>query len=149
MSPVPPFTPPPPASKSEDPFSQAYMPPTYRISLNPVTRITLASIGSFLVGSGLGAAHGTKMAGLRFRAEHAHKLPADTTGWYLYHKSKNYSAMVGGFREGLKMGTKTSFWTTAMLAIESLFDSSRGTADMFNTVLAGLTVAGGFSLWSK
>lgn len=114
-----------------------------------LSRLGFVAIGAFTVGSGLGAVQGSKMAGLRFRAEHAHRMPKDTTGWYLYHKSKNYTSLVGALQEGIKMGAKTSVWATAMLAIEALFDTSRGSADMFNTILAGLTVAGGFSLWSK
>ena len=126
-----------------------YVPPYHRLNLQPGTRIRIAGLASFLAGTGLGATHGAKMAGLRFRAEHAHKLPTETTGWYLYHKSKNHAAAVGGFKEGFSMGLKTSFWATSMLAIESLFDTSRGTADILNTMTAGLTVAGAFSLWSK
>ena len=120
-----------------------------RLSIPGVIRIPAASLGSFVVGMSLGMVQGGKMAGLRFRAEHAHKLPTTTTGWYLYHKSKNYHAALGGVREGLRMGVRTSFLRTAMCAIEALFDSSRGSIDLLNTVLAGLTVAGGFSLWSE
>jgi hypothetical protein len=104
---------------------------------------------AYFAGFTLGTAQGGKMAGLQFRAEHAHKLPTSTTGWFLYHKSKNYQIAYGGLREGFRMGIKVSFWTTAMFAIEQMFDSYRGTADIFNTVTSCVTVAGGFSLWSK
>lgn len=120
-----------------------------RLSLPDIVRIPLAAMASFTVGMGLGIAHGSTMAGMRFRAEHAHKLPTSTTGWYLYHKSKNYNVAVGGIREGLRMGAKVSVWTTAMFGIETLFDHYRGTKDVANTVVACVTVAGGFSLWSK
>lgn len=120
-----------------------------RLSLPDPVRIPLAAMAAFTVGMGLGAAQGSTMAGMRFRAEHAHKLPQTTTGWYLYHKSKNYHVAYGGIREGLKMGTKVTFWTTAMFGIETLFDTYRGQMDLANTVLASVTVAGGFSLWSK
>lgn len=108
----------------------------------------MASGMAFLVGLGLGTTKGSKMAGLRFRAEHAHKLPTTTTGWFLYHKSKNYHVAYGGLREGLRMGAKVCFWTTTMFSIEHMFDISRGQKDFLNTVLACVTVAGGFSLWS-
>ncbi|KAL1901086.1 hypothetical protein Sste5346_002153 [Sporothrix stenoceras] len=120
-----------------------------RLSLPDIVRIPLAAMASFTVGMGLGIAHGSTMAGMRFRAEHAHKLPTTTTGWYLYHKSKNYHVAIGGIREGLKMGAKVSVWTTAMFGIETLFDHYRGAADVANTVLACVTVAGGFSLWNR
>lgn len=109
----------------------------------------MATVLSFVVGWGLGTAQGSKMAGLRFRAEHAHKLPDTTTGWYLYHRSKNYHVASGGLVEGVKMGMRVSFWTTAMLGIEHMFDTYRGTSDLLNTLTSCVTVAGGFSLWSK
>ncbi|KAK1752763.1 FAD-linked oxidoreductase-like protein [Echria macrotheca] len=119
-----------------------------RLSLPAPIRIPLATGLSFIVGLALGTAQGSKMAGLRFRAEHAHKLPETTTGWYLYHKSKNYHVAYGGIKEGVKMGARIAFWTTAMLGIENMFDNYRGTADVFNTVTSCVTVAGGFSLWT-
>lgn len=119
-----------------------------RLSIVPFVRIPAAAALSFSVGMGLGMAQGSKMAGLRFRAEHAHKLPKTTTGWFLYHKSKNYHVAYGGIKEGVRMGTKVCFWTTAMFAIENMFDTYRGSTDLANTVLACVTVAGGFSLWS-
>ncbi|CAK7563047.1 MAG: hypothetical protein SEPTF4163_000904 [Sporothrix epigloea] len=120
-----------------------------RLSLPDVVRIPLATAASFTVGMGLGVAHGSTMAGMRFRAEHAHKLPTTTAGWYLYHKSKNYHVAYGGIREGLRMGARVSVWTTAMFGIETLFDRYRGMQDLANTVLASVTVAGAFSVWNR
>lgn len=119
-----------------------------RLSMMAPTRIMLASALSFGVGTALGMTQGSKMSGLRFRAEHAHKLPTTPTGWFMYHKSKNYNMARGAVKEGLKVGIKVSFWATAMFVIENLYDESRGSKDFVNTVLASLTVAGGFSLWS-
>ncbi|KAK7733988.1 hypothetical protein SLS53_007983 [Cytospora paraplurivora] len=120
-----------------------------RLSMMAPTRILLASFTSFGVGTSLGMAQGSKMTGLRFRAEHAHKLPTTPTGWFMYHKSKNYNMAKGALKEGLKMGLKVSVWTTAMFVIEDLYDESRNSKDFVNTVLASLTVAGGFSLWNR
>ncbi|KAK3693286.1 hypothetical protein B0T22DRAFT_343680, partial [Podospora appendiculata] len=120
-----------------------------RLSIPAGFRLPLATGLAFFVGLSLGAAQGSKMAGLRFRAEHAHKLPTTTTGWYLYHKTKNYHVAYGGLREGFKMGAKVSFWTSAMFGIEYMFDTYRGTADLVNTVTACVAVAGGFSLWNR
>jgi hypothetical protein len=111
-------------------------------------RLPLAISISFLVGMGLGVSHGSQVAGLRFRAENAHRLPSTPTGWYLYHKSKNYQMAFGGVKEGIKMGAKVSFWTASFFSIEETFDRYRGTKDFINTVIASLTVAGGFSLYS-
>ena len=139
----------PPAIDAIDRASMDAMIHDSRLSIPSIFRIPLASTLSFVVGMGLGTAHGSQMAGLQFRAEHAHKLPATPTGWFLYHKSKNYHVANGGIREGFKMGAKLSVVTTATFAIENMFDTYRGTKDFVNTVIACVTVAGGFSLWSR
>lgn len=122
---------------------------TSRLGMLPETRLMLASTASFGVGASLGLSQGSTMAGLRFRAEHAHKLPTTPTGWFMYHKSKNYNMAKDGLKEGVKMGFKVCVVTTAMFFIEDLYDEYRQSKDFINTTLASLTVAGGFSLWSK
>ncbi|RDA91340.1 hypothetical protein CP533_0017 [Ophiocordyceps camponoti-saundersi (nom. inval.)] len=117
-----------------------------RLSMATPSRLLFGTLSSGFVGFTLGAVQGGQMAQLRFRAEHAHKMPDSTTGWYLYHKSKNYHAMQGGLHEGLRMGGKTSFWTLLALGLESAVDDCRGSSDMFSTMIATLTVAGAFSL---
>jgi hypothetical protein len=113
------------------------------------SRLALTALGSFSIGMALGAAHGGKTAQLRFRAEHAHKMPTTTTDWYFYHRSKNYHAAYGGLKEGFKMGSKLSFWAVSMIWLEHTVDRYRGKSDLLSTVIASLTVSGGFSLWSK
>ncbi|WYZ44655.1 hypothetical protein EsH8_VII_001091 [Colletotrichum jinshuiense] len=120
-----------------------------RLSIPTPARIPLAGMVGFGIGTTLGLAHGGRTAQLRFRAEHAHKMPTTTTGWYLYHKSKNYHSMYGGLREGLRMGVKLSFWTLMAFGLESTVDRYRGSTDLLSTVLASLTVAGSFSLWNR
>ncbi|KAH6711285.1 hypothetical protein DL95DRAFT_388844 [Leptodontidium sp. 2 PMI_412] len=112
-------------------------------------RLPIATSISFVSGLVLGMSHGSQMAGFRFRAENAHRLPSTPTGWYLYHKSKNYNMALGGVKEGLKMGAKVSFWTAGFFSIEEMFDRYRGTKDFLNTVIASLSIAGGFSLWNR
>lgn len=120
-----------------------------RLSMPTPVRIPAAGLMGFSVGYTLGLIEGSRTASLRFRAEHAHKMPSSTTGWYLYHKSKNYHAMFGGLREGLKMGGRLGFWTLLAFSLESTVDRYRGRTDLLSTVLASLSVAGGFSLWSE
>jgi hypothetical protein len=120
-----------------------------RLSVLTPTRLLLGSVSSSMIGLALGAMQGGQMAQLRFRAEHAHKMPDTTAGWYLYHKSKNYHAMQGGLREGFRMGAKTGFWSFMALGLETTVDRYRGSSDMFSTIVATLTVAGAFSLWRK
>jgi hypothetical protein len=98
---------------TEEELAEAYR--NSRLSLPAALRIPLATGMSFILGWSLGTAQGSKMAGLRFRAEHAHKLPDSTTGWYMYHRSKNYHVATAGLVEGMKMGMRVSFWTTTML----------------------------------
>ncbi|KAJ5037313.1 uncharacterized protein L3040_007489 [Drepanopeziza brunnea f. sp. 'multigermtubi'] len=112
-------------------------------------RLTLATSISFAAGLVLGISHGSQMAGYRFRAENAHRLPTTPTGWYLYHKSKNYNMALAGVKEGFWMGGKVSIWTAGFFTIEDMLDRYRGTKDFFNTVVASLSVAGGFSLWNR
>ncbi|KAM0511011.1 hypothetical protein ACHAPE_010326 [Trichoderma viride] len=123
--------------------------PHPRLAIMTPSRLLLGSVASSFVGFSLGAVQGGQMAQLRFRAEHAHKMPDTTAGWYLYHKSKNYHAMQGGIREGFRMGLKTGFWSLMALSLESTVDRYRGSSDMFSTVVATLTVAGAFSLWQS
>ena len=121
---------------------------TSRLSLPPFLRIPIAAFAGFSLGMSLGLSYGSKMAGLRFRAEHAHKLPDTTAGWYMYHKSKNYHLAFGGIKEGIKTGARMGVLTAAIFCAENLFDVYRGSKDLFNTVGASLAVAGGFSLLS-
>ncbi|CAD6442335.1 e5ddae37-a4fc-4505-94b0-79470eaf478e [Sclerotinia trifoliorum] len=120
-----------------------------RMSIPYGARLPLCTSISFVCGMALGISHGSKTAALRFRAENAHRLPTSPTGWYLYHKSKNYHTGLGGVKEGLKMGTRIAFWTAGLLAIEDMCDRWRGRKDVLNTVVASLSVAGGFSLWNR
>ena len=121
-----------------------------RLSLPFQYRLPTATAGAFFTGMFLGLTHGSQTAGLRFRAENSHRLPKSSTGWYLYHKSKNYHMMLGGVKEGLKMGTKVGFWVGGFFTVEEAIDRARGgRKDFLSTVVAGLSVAGGFSAWSK
>ncbi|KAJ4397837.1 hypothetical protein N0V93_002074 [Gnomoniopsis smithogilvyi] len=137
-----------PAEEQWDQYDQ-HIRDTSRLGMLPETRLMLASTTSFGVGAALGLSQGSTMAGLRFRAEHAHKLPTTPTGWFMYHKSKNYNMARDGLKEGVKMGFKVCVVTTAMFLIEDLYDEYRQSKDFLNTTLASLTVAGGFSLWNK
>ena len=120
-----------------------------RLSTNLGIRLPLATLGGAVTGFALGLTHGATVSGLRFRAENAHRLPNSSVGWYLYHKSKNYHTTMGGLKEGLKMGLKVGFWTGGFFTVEEAIDQLRGgRKDFFSTVIAGLSVAGGFSAWS-
>lgn len=135
-----------------------------RLSLPVTVRLGLTACTAALSGFVLGAAHGSIEAGYRFRAENAHRLPKSQTGWYLYHKSKNYNAMLGGAIEGLKMSGKVTVWALLFVGMEEAIDGARQgitrvtrgedaadrvSKDFMSTVVAGLGTAGAFSLWNR
>ncbi|MCJ1376227.1 hypothetical protein MMC20_007468 [Loxospora ochrophaea] len=58
--------------------------------------------------------------------------------------------MFGGGREGLKMGAKMGFWAGTFFTVEEAVDLVRGgSQDFLSSVVAGLSVAGGFSAWNR
>lgn len=120
-----------------------------RLSLPFLSRLRLSFGVSFLTGFGLGSVHGGKMAGLRFRAENAHRLPDTTAGWYLYHKSKNYQATYGGVKEGVRMGLKVGSLVAAYVVAEEALDTCREEKDFFSSVIAGMGTAGVYGAWSR
>ena len=120
-----------------------------RLSIPFGVRFPAATTVAFLAGLSLGVSHGGKTAGLRFRAENSHRFPTTSTGWYLYHKSKNYHMMLGGIQEGFKMGSKVAFWGGGFFVVEEAIDRLRGTKDFLSTLIAGLSISGGFSAWSE
>ncbi|EKG13185.1 hypothetical protein MPH_09657 [Macrophomina phaseolina MS6] len=155
---IPPPPPPPlPSPATSPPIEIAPAPPSRfdhaRLSTPFEIRTVLAGTIAFFSGTALGMAHGSQAAGLRYRAENAHRLPTDATGWYLYHKSKNYHAMLGGVREGLRMGVKLSVWVSGFFMCEEAIDRARGLGDsrgdFGSTVVAGLGTAGAWSLWNR
>ena len=139
----------PRASLSEDPLSLSGNANPPRLSLPYALRLPIGTSVAFLSGMFLGLSHGSQVAGLRFRAENAHRLPKTSTGWYLYHKSKNYHVMFGGVKEGVRMGGKLALLVGAFATVEEAVDRTRGTKDFLSTVVAGLGIAGGFSVWSQ
>jgi hypothetical protein len=95
----------------------------------------------------IGSSHGSKKAAYRFRAENAHRFPTTSTGWFQYHKTKNYIAIVGGVKEGMKMGLKLSAGALAFCLFEETVDYARhDRRDFLSTVTAGLSFSGIYSL---
>lgn len=150
-----------------------------RLSLAFPTRLTLCSLAASTSGFFLGAAKGMRDSELRFRAENAHRLPRTTTGWYLYHKSKNYNALLGGIKEGAKMAGRMTAWGAVFCGMEEGVDRGRarivrvyrntlgrpyeigeeedamrlsqvaGNRDFLSTGFAGLGVGGVFAAWNR
>lgn len=114
--------PPPPPATSSLPAIRSF---DERLSLPLIARLPLGCTVSSFAGLFLGMAKGAQDSGFRFQAENAHRLPITQTGWYLYHKSKNYNMMLGGIVEGMKQGIKFSLWTGCFFVLEEGIDRGR------------------------
>ncbi|KAF2755142.1 hypothetical protein EJ05DRAFT_123929 [Pseudovirgaria hyperparasitica] len=116
-----------------------------RLSIPFETRIILGTCVSFGTGASLGLLDGSHMAGLVFRAENAHRLPTTHTGWYFYHKSKNYAMMMGGLKAGVRGGVLVGAFGGAFMLLEEAGDWIRGTRDFANSAFAGTVIATGYA----
>lgn len=155
--------------KDQLPTAQPVAFSAHRLSLPFLLRLpTFVTLGGF-TGGILGLIHGANETGLRFRAENAHRLPQTQAGWYLYHKSKNYVAMLGGIKEGMRMAARQAFWVGVFVASEEGVDRARSgvsrawnglkeneegevegaSKDFVSTLFAGLCTAGLFSAWNR
>ena len=143
------------------PSSVVSIEPTARLGIPFIIRAPLLLSTSFLTGLVLGSAHGAPIAAYRYRAENAHRMPTTTTGWFLYHKSKNYHSIVGGVKEGVKFGGVITGWALLFMATEEVLDTmrgqlfagryeetARGQKDVASTVTAAMATAGVYS-WKK
>ncbi|KAK1093055.1 hypothetical protein LTR48_003101 [Friedmanniomyces endolithicus] len=155
----PPFTP-------REAYLALHNPAHDRLSIPFPLRLPLALILAAVSGSVLGLSQGGLVAGLRFRAENAHRQPNTQTGWYLYHKSKNYHVALGGVLEAFKMAGKLGLWVGMFVTMEEGLDRGRAglvrvwrgvrggkeedvlvesSRDFVSTALAGLGTAGAFT----
>lgn len=135
--------------------------PDARLGMQFVLRGPLVMATSFVCGFALGSSQGGTKSAYRYRAENAHRLPQTQTGWYLYQKSKNYHAMLGGVTEGCRFGAICTGWATLFMVTEEMVDLSRsrllarrgddvasGQRDAASTVIAGTSLAGIYS-WKR
>lgn len=122
---------------------------TQRLSLPFALRLSALTISSMAIGGTLGSFLGGHRASLIFRAENAHRAPTTTSGWYFYHKTKNYRIMRGAVFEGLRTGARVSAWVAMFVVFEDAVDRLRGRVDALGTVVAGLGTGGVFSVWRK
>ncbi|KAJ5174901.1 uncharacterized protein N7482_000778 [Penicillium canariense] len=121
-----------------------------RLGIEVDKRLPYAFISAFTTGMALGYYHGSNKAGLVFRAENAHRFPTTSTGWFQYHKTKNYISVVGGVKDGFKMGSKLGAGALAFCLFEETVDYARhDERDFLSTVTAGLSCSGIYSLLGK
>ena len=124
--------------------------PTHRL-FGPTPELVVKSGSvSFIGGLLVGYRNGARMAGLRFRAEHAHKMPRSTQALYFYHRRKNYYVAKYGIEKGIATGARLAGWTGAYFVAEGAIDAMRGERrDFVSSMTAGVGVAGLFSLMSE
>lgn len=121
-----------------------------RLGIEVGRRLPYATMSGLTTGLALGYYHGSKKAGLVFRAENAHRFPTTSTGWFQYHKTKNYIGVVGGVKDGVKMGFKLGAGALAFCLFEETVDYARhDEKDFLSTVTAGLSFSGIYSLLGK
>lgn len=144
---------PDPVSRRSSIFPPSPIDNELRLSTTFAARTLLGMLFAFIGGGILGGYQGSTMASLRFRAENSHRFPTTTTGWYLYHKSKNYHCMLQAIKDGLRFGPRLAGWTGAFFFLEETVDHWRGTRDAFSSAVAALTTSSIFSFkrkpWSK
>ena len=121
-----------------------------RLGIAVEKRIPYAALSAFSTGLALGYYHGSNKAGLVFRAENAHRFPTTSNGWFQYHKTKNYISVVGGMKDGARLGFKLGAGALAFSLFEETVDYSRHyERDFLSTVTAGLSFSGIYSLLGK
>lgn len=118
-----------------------------RLGIEVGKRLPYTTMSAFSVGMAMGSSYGSKKAAYRFRAENAHRFPTTSSAWFQYHKSKNYTAIVGGVKEGMRMGFKLGAGAFAFCLFEETVDYARhDQRDFLSTVTAGLSFSGIYSL---
>lgn len=118
-----------------------------RLGIEVRKRLPYTTFSAFSLGMFIGSSYGGKKAAYQFRAENAHRFPTSSTGWFQYHKTKNYTAIVGAVKEGTKMGMKLGAGAFAFCLFEETVDYARNDRrDFLSTVTAGLSFSGVYSL---
>lgn len=118
-----------------------------RLGMEVKKRLPYTTIAAFASGMTIGSFHGSKKASYQFRAENAHRYPTTSAAWFQYHKSKNYASVVGGVKDGMKLGFKLGAGAFAFCLFEETVDYARDdTRDFLSTVTAGLSFSGIYSL---
>lgn len=118
-----------------------------RLGMEIKKRLPYMTLAAFSAGMAMGASLGSKKAAFQFRAENAHRFPTTSIGWFQYHKTKNYTAIVGGVKEGVKMGSKLGAGALTFCLFEEGVDYVRNDRrDFLSTVIAGLSFSGIYSL---
>lgn len=121
---------------------------TQRLNMAPVPRVFLTILAGSTYGFMSGFHGNFKLAGLRYLAQNAHRLPITKGGWYFYHKRKNYVVLKDALGGGIKGALKFGLGTTIYFATEASVDELRGggeNMDFLSTVTAATTLGIGYA----
>ncbi|OLY82221.1 hypothetical protein AYI68_g3660 [Smittium mucronatum] len=113
-----------------------------RIHMEPPKRITLLTITGALSGAVVGGYIGGRSASWQYLAERSHNLPTTVSGWYYYHKWKNYRVVLGAIKKASYYGIRIGFVSGAYELVEAAVDKyvvERTSA--LGSVAAGFTVS--------
>lgn len=123
------------------PDTAAQSPPVEWAMWSTLTRYAAAS------GFALGALIGGRTAGLRFTAERSHQKPTSKSGWFLYHRQKNYTIALGGIKKGILFAGKFAGWMGCFYALDIALDIYDGRrVQWWHAPLAGISMGSLFSL---
>ncbi|OMJ08749.1 hypothetical protein AYI69_g10953 [Smittium culicis] len=93
-----------------------------RIHMEPSKRISILTMTGVLSGAVAGGYLGGRFASWQYLAERSHNLPTTVSGWYYYHKWKNYRVILGAFKKasyyGLRIGAVVGMYEVAEAAID-------------------------------
>lgn len=140
---IAPASPQAPEALEPEPPAQTHRPSLFRrINMEPNQRLYIVPLSGFLSGAVAGAYIGGRHAGWQYLAERAHNLPTTVSGWYYYHKWKNYKILFGAFRKGLAYGSKIGSFTALYQVVEAgcdryLFDRTC----MLSSLVSGLVTS--------
>ena len=118
-----------------------------RLGMEIQKRLPYTTFSSMAFGMVIGSSYGGKNAAYQFRAENAHRFPTSTAGWLHYHRTKNYVAIVGAAKEGVRMGFKLGAGAFTFCLFEETVDYARhDQRDFLSSITAGLSFSGIYSL---
>lgn len=122
-----------------------------RASLDPISRTLAIAMTASMVGVIIGGQREWQRAALRFRAEHAHRMPTSQKDWFFFQRAKSNYAMAAAMATAPKLGLKLAAATVGLVVMEEAIDNVRGnkSKDLFSSVGASLSAAGVFSLWRE
>ncbi|KAI8872885.1 hypothetical protein GQ42DRAFT_118741 [Ramicandelaber brevisporus] len=103
---------------------------------SPQARIAILFHLSLSVGMLSGGIPALQLRGYQYLAENAHQLPRTKRGWFMYHRQKNYEAMMAFFIGGAKSAVRIMLPVLAFEATTTAIDWLRTTGASYTQIEA-------------